>query len=166
VLTDTGSFCFSPTNAHTFALAKSLVEHGADPARIAQSIYFSTPTSKMRLLGAALSNLRREGALSWMSVTRHDMDRCGALDEDCEGLVNYALSIAGVEVALFFREIADDRVRVSIRSKGAVDVAGLAEKFGGGGHECASGFSTPGPLAAAEELVLGQLRGKIPAATS
>jgi phosphoesterase RecJ-like protein len=162
VLTDTGSFCFSPTNAHTFELAKALVEHGADPARIAQSIYFSTPTSKMRLLGAALSNLHREGALSWMSVTRQDMDRCGALDEDCEGLVNYALSIAGVEVAVFFREIADDRVRVSIRSKGAVDVADLAEKFGGGGHECASGFSTPGPLSAAEELVLGQLRPKIP----
>jgi phosphoesterase RecJ-like protein len=165
VLTDTGSFCFSPTNAQTFELAKSLVEHGADPARIAQSIYFSTPTSKMRLLGAALSSLHREGAIAWMSVTRADMDRCGALEEDCEGLVNYALSIAGVEVAVFFREIADDRVRVSIRSKGAVNVAGLAEKFGGGGHECASGFSTPGPLSNAQELVLGELRARIPAAS-
>lgn len=164
VLTDTGSFCFSPTNAQTFELAKSLVEHGADPARIAQSIYFSTPTSKMRLLGAALSSLRREGAMTWMCVTRQDMDRCGALDEDCEGLVNYALSIAGVEVAVFFREIAADRVRVSIRSKGAVNVADLAEKFGGGGHECASGFSTPGPLNAAEQLVLGELRRKVAAA--
>jgi phosphoesterase RecJ-like protein len=165
VLTDTGSFCFSPTNAQTFDLAKSLVEYGADPARIAQSIYFSTPTSKMRLLGAALSSLHREGSMAWMWVTRQDMDRCGALDEDCEGLVNYALSIAGVEVAVFFREIADDRVRVSIRSKGAVNVAGLAEKFGGGGHECASGFSTPGPLSAAEKLVLGELRGRIPPAS-
>jgi phosphoesterase RecJ-like protein len=164
VLTDTGSFCFSPTNAQTFELAKSLVEHGADPARIAQSIYFSTPTSKMRLLGAALSSLHREGAMTWMYVTRQDMDRCGALDEDCEGLVNYALSVAGVEVAVFFREIAEDRVRVSIRSKGAVNVSDLAEKFGGGGHECASGFSTPGPLSVAEELVLGELRRKVAAA--
>jgi len=162
VLTDTGAFCYSPTNAHTFELAKRLVEHGADPARIAQSIYFSTPTSKMRLLGAALSNLHREGAMTWMSVTRQDMDRCGALDEDCEGLVNYALSIAGVEVAVFFRETGAERVRVSIRSKGAVNVADIAEKYGGGGHECASGFSTAGPLSAAEELVLGELRGKIP----
>jgi bifunctional oligoribonuclease and PAP phosphatase NrnA len=165
VLTDTGAFCYSPTNAHTFELAKRLVEHGADPARIAQSIYFSTPTSKMRLLGAALSGLHREGAMTWMSVTRQDMDRCGALDEDCEGLVNYALSIAGVEVAVFFRETGAERVRVSIRSKGAVNVADIAEKYGGGGHECASGFSTAGPLSVAEELVLGELRGKIPNAS-
>ncbi|HKD44359.1 MAG TPA: bifunctional oligoribonuclease/PAP phosphatase NrnA [Candidatus Angelobacter sp.] len=165
VLTDTGSFCYAPTNARTFELAKSLVEYGADPARIAQSIYFSSPTSKMRLLGAALSTLQREGAMTWMSVTRHDMDRSGALDEDCEGLVNYALGIAGVEVALFFREIGDERIRVSIRSKGAVNVADIAGKFGGGGHECASGFSTAGPLGAARELVLGELRGKIPAAS-
>jgi phosphoesterase RecJ-like protein len=161
VLTDTGSFCYS-LNAHTFELAKRLVEHGADPARIAQNIYFSSPTSKMRLLGAALSNLRREGPITWMAVTRQDMDRCGALDEDCEGLVNYALGIAGVEVGIFFREIGDDRIRVSIRSKGAVNVAAIAEKFGGGGHDCASGFSVPGPLQAAEERVLAELSGKIP----
>jgi bifunctional oligoribonuclease and PAP phosphatase NrnA len=162
VLTDTGSFCYSPTSACTFELAKTLVEHGADPARIAQSVYFSSPTSKMRLLGAALSNLHREGAVTWIVVTRQDMDRCGALEEDCEGLVNYALGIVGVEVAIFFREIADDRIRVSVRSKGAVNVADIASKFGGGGHECASGFSTPGPLAVAQERVLNELRGKLP----
>jgi bifunctional oligoribonuclease and PAP phosphatase NrnA len=162
VLTDTGAFSYAPTNAHTFELAKRLVEQGADPVRIAQSVYFSSPTSKMRLLGAALSGLHREGAMTWMSVTREDMDRCGALDEDCEGLVNYALGIAGVEVAAFFRETGAERVRVSIRSKGAVNVADLAEKYGGGGHGCAAGFSTPGPLRHAEELVLGELRGRIP----
>jgi len=162
VLTDTGSFCYSPTNAHTFELARQLVEHGADPARIAQNVYFSSPTSKMRLLGAALTNLHREGAVTWMWVTREDMERCGALDEDCEGLVNYALGIAGVEVAAFFREVANERVRVSIRSKGAVNVAEIAGTFGGGGHECAAGFSTGGPLPAATELVLGELRSRMP----
>lgn len=163
VLTDTGAFCYAPTNACTFELAKILVEHGADPGRIAQGVYFSSPTSKMRLLGAALSGLQREGAVTWMSVSRQDMERCGALDEDCEGLVNYALGIAGVEVAVFFREVANDRIRVSIRSKGAVNVAELASKFGGGGHECAGGFSTAGPAQAAEELVLSELRRWLPA---
>jgi len=161
VLTDTGSFCYAPTNAHTFELARRLVEHGADPARIAQNVYFSNPTSKMRLLGAALSTLHREGPITWMTVTREDMDRCGALEEDCEGLVNYALGIAGVEVAMFFREIADHRVRVSIRSKGAVDVSTVAEAFGGGGHECASGFSVEGPVPAAIDRVLAELRAKL-----
>jgi bifunctional oligoribonuclease and PAP phosphatase NrnA len=161
LLTDTGSFCYAGTNACTFELAKYLVEQGADPGKIAQSVYFSSPTSKMRLLGAALSRLQRDGAVTWMSVTRQDMERCGALDEDCEGLVNYALGIAGVEVAIFFRELANDRVRVSIRSKGAVNVAEIAEKFGGGGHECAGGFSTEGPVHAAAERVLAELRGKL-----
>ncbi len=100
-----------------------------------------------------------------MAVTRHDMERWGALEEDCEGLVNYALSIAGIEVAVFFRELADGRVRVSVRSKGAVNVARIAEMFGGGGHECASGFSTEGPVAAAEERVLTLLRGRLPNAS-
>jgi len=161
VLTDTGAFCYAPTNACTFELAKFLVEHGADPGKIAQSVYFSSPMSKMCLLGAALSRLERDGASTWMSVTRHDMERFGALDEDCEGLVNYALGIAGVEVAIFFREVAHERIRVSIRSKGAVNVAEIAQKFGGGGHECAGGFSTEGPVKEAARRVLAELRGKI-----
>jgi phosphoesterase RecJ-like protein len=162
VLTDTGSFCYSPTNSCTFELAKILVEHGADPNQIAQNVYFSSPFSKMRLLGAALSRLERDGAITWMSVTRQDMENFGALDEDCEGLVNYALSIAGVEVAVFFRELAKERVRISIRSKGEINVAEIAEKFGGGGHECAAGFSTEGPMPAATERVLRELRIRLP----
>lgn len=162
LLTDTGSFCYAGTNACTFELAKFLVEHGADPGRIAQSVYFSSPTSKMLLLGAALSRLQRHGSVAWMAVTRHDMERCGALDEDCEGLVNYALGIAGVEVAIFCRELANERIRVSIRSKGAINVGEIAEKFGGGGHECAGGFSLEGPVQAAAERVLAELRSRLP----
>jgi bifunctional oligoribonuclease and PAP phosphatase NrnA len=163
VLTDTGSFAYANTNAHTFELARQLVELGADPARIAQSVYFSNPLAKMRLLGAALSRLHREGAIAWMTVTRQDIDQSGALEEDCEGLVNYALGIAGVEVAIFFRETPDHRVRVSLRSKGAVNVSDLAERFGGGGHECASGFALDGPIPAAMDRVLQTLRDRLPA---
>ncbi|HWF06391.1 MAG TPA: bifunctional oligoribonuclease/PAP phosphatase NrnA [Candidatus Angelobacter sp.] len=166
LLTDTGAFCYSPTNACTFELAKFLVEHGADPGQIAQNVYFASPISKMRLLGAALARLEREGAITWMSVTRQDMERFGALDEDCEGLVNYALGIAGVEVALFFREVAKERVRVSLRSKGAINVAAIAEKFGGGGHECAGGFATEGPMEKAAERVLSELRRHLPGQSS
>jgi phosphoesterase RecJ-like protein len=139
-------------------LAQELVRAGADPVAIAQNVYFSNPTSKMRLLGAALNNLHRDGALAWMYVTRADMERTGALEEHSEGLVNYALALEGVEVALFFREMPDHRYRVSLRSKGAVNVAAIAEKFGGGGHECASGCSMDGPLSVAIERVLAQLR--------
>ncbi len=162
VLTDTGSFCYAPTSAATFDLARQLVQQGADPARIAQNVYFSSPFAKMKVLGAAISSLRHEGPVAWMTITRDDMERSGALEEDCEGLVNYALGISGIEAALFFREIAGGRVRVSARSKGALNVASLAETFGGGGHECASGFSLEGPLPSAAERVLAQLRAALP----
>lgn len=158
VLTDTGSFCFSGTTERTFALAQELVRCGADPVRIAHSVYFSTHLSKMRLLGAALTTLQREGSLGWMYVDREMMRRCEAAEEDCEGLVNYALAIQGIEVALFFREEADGRLRVSLRSKGAVNVAAVAAAFGGGGHECASGCALDGPLAVARERLQAQLK--------
>ena len=158
VLTDTGSFCFNGTTERTFALAQELVRCGADPVRIAHNVYFSTQLSKMRLLGAALSSLHRDGSLAWMHVDRDSMARCEASDEDCEGLVNYALAIRGIEVALFFREQPDGRFRVSLRSKGAVNVAAVAEAFGGGGHECASGCAVEGPLSVATERLVAQLR--------
>ncbi|HTV65733.1 MAG TPA: bifunctional oligoribonuclease/PAP phosphatase NrnA [Bryocella sp.] len=158
VLTDTGSFCFHGTSEQTFALAQQLVHCGADPVHIAQNVYFSTHISKMRLLGAALSNLRTEGTLAWMHADRAAMEACHANDEDCEGLVNYALAIQGIEVALFFREQADGRFRVSLRSKGKVNVAAVAQALGGGGHECASGCGLDGPLPVALQQLLTQLR--------
>lgn len=158
VMTDTGSFMFQGTNEHTFALARELVLAGADPAACARNIYFAHSTAKMRLLGAALSNLHREGPLTWIWVTREQMDRAGAIEEDCEGLVNYALAIQGVEVTAFFRELHDGRYRVSLRSKGKLNVATVAERFGGGGHQCASGCSLDGPLSVAVARVLAQLR--------
>jgi bifunctional oligoribonuclease and PAP phosphatase NrnA len=158
VLTDTGSFCYEGTDAHTFSLAQELVRLGAGPARIAQDVYFSNPMSKMLLLGAALANLRRDGRIAWLWVTTSDMERTNAAEEDCEGIVNYAIGIAGVEVAVFLRELPDHRVRLSLRSKGSVNVATVAESFGGGGHENASGCTLPGPMPAASDAILARLR--------
>lgn len=159
VVTDTGSFGYAGTTERTFALAQELVRAGADPVRIAQQVYFTNPISKMRLLGSALSTLHRDNSLTWMYVTRREMERCGAIDEDCEGLANWALGIEGVEVALFFREMADKaHWRVSLRSKGSVNVANVAEHFGGGGHACAAGCALESPLSVASERILAQLR--------
>jgi phosphoesterase RecJ-like protein len=158
VLTDTGSFCYEGTGARTFELAGDLVRHGADPALIARHTYFSNPTSKMLLLGAALSNLKREGRLAWMWVTHEDMVRTSAAEEDCEGLVNYAIGISGVEVAVFLRELPNRQVRLSLRSKGEINVARIAETFGGGGHTHASGCTLDQPLPAAARDIVDRLR--------
>jgi phosphoesterase RecJ-like protein len=153
---------FKGTNEQTFALARELVLAGADPAQCAQNVYFAHSTAKMRLLGAALSNLHREGPLAWIWVTREQMDRSQAKEEDCEGIVNYALSIQDVEVAAFFREMVDGRYRVSLRSKGMLNVADIAERFGGGGHECASGCSIDGPLSMAVAQIMREIRPASP----
>src|SRR5581483_12246292 len=86
VLTDTGAFMFEGTSEHTFELARELVLAGADPARCARQVYFGHSTPKLRLLGAALSALQREGPLAWIWVTQEQMERVGAKEEDCEGL--------------------------------------------------------------------------------
>lgn len=160
LMTDTGSFMFEGTNEHTFAIARELVLAGADPAHCARNIYFGHSTAKLRLLGAALANLHREGTLAWIWVTQEQMESFGAREEDCEGLVNYALSIGDVQVAIFFRELADGRWRVSLRSKGEVNVSTIAEHFGGGGHKCASGCSVDGPLETAISKVVERLRSE------
>lgn len=162
LMTDTGSFMFKGTNERTFALARELVLAGADPFQCARNIYFAHSTEKMRLLGAALSNLHREGPLAWIWVTRDQMERSHAKEEDCEGIVNYALSIQDVEIAAFFREMPDGRYRVSLRSKGKLNVANIAERFGGGGHECASGCSMDGPLSIAVARMLALIRPAAP----
>jgi phosphoesterase RecJ-like protein len=161
LLTDTGSFCYEGTDAHAFELARTLVGCGADPARIAREVYFSNPLSKMFLLGAALSNLHREGRLAWLWVTHADMVRAGAAEEDCEGIVNYAIGIAGVEGAVLLRELPDGRERLSLRSKGHLDVARIAAGFGGGGHRHAGGCTLDGPLAVATERILDTMRREL-----
>jgi bifunctional oligoribonuclease and PAP phosphatase NrnA len=166
VLSDTGSFCYKRTDARTFELARELVCRGADPVLIAQDVYFSNPAAKMVVLGAALANLQHDGRIAWLWVSQNDMDRTHAAEEDCEGIVNYAIAIAGIEVAVFLRELRDQRVRLSLRSKGRVNVATIAERFGGGGHENASGCTLEGPMTVATEQILKHLRAEIETAAS
>ena len=161
LLTDTGGFCYGGIEAATFALAGELTAAGADPVAIARDVYFAVPLAKMELLGRALATLRCERGLAWLSISDEDMQTTGASEEDCEGLVNYALSIEGVEAAVFLRELPEGRFRLSLRSKGpraSVNVAAIAEQLGGGGHENAAGCTLEGPLNEAEQVILSAVR--------
>jgi phosphoesterase RecJ-like protein len=161
VLTDTGGFCYGSMQASTFGLAQELVLAGADPVRIAHDVYFSTPASKLLLLGMALGNLKREGRLAWLWVTHQDVMRACAADEDCEGIVNFALCVSGVEAAAFLRELPERRIRIGLRGKGRVNVAAIAERLGGGGHESAAGCTLEGPLDRALDEILAELRSSV-----
>ena len=158
MLTDTGSFCYSGTNAQTFAFAREMVLAGADPAAIAQQVYFSNPPPKC-ICWAAPSPISNATAPSPGCMSpRTTCSPAAPPEQDCEGLVNWALGIHGIEATAFFREISGSRYRVSLRSKGRIDVARIAQTFGGGGHCCASGHLIAGPLEAAASRVLAALR--------
>ena len=158
VLTDTGGFCYGSVRESTFALAHELVMAGADPIAIAQHVYFSAPASKLHLLGTALGRLRHEGRLAWLWVTNEDVVNAQASEEDSDGIVNFALGVESVEAAVFLRELPEGGVRLSLRSKGQVNVAAIAERLGGGGHENAAGCTLDGPLQRALDEILAHLQ--------
>ena len=158
VLTDTGSFMYSSTTAATFGLAEHLLESGADADGVTQAVYFSNTPGKLRLLGIALSKMTIEPPIAWSYITLDDMAAAGAVVEDCEGVVNYLIGIAGVCGAAFLRELPGGDFRLSLRSKDGIDVAAVASRFAGGGHRNASGGTVPGPLPGAAASVLTALR--------
>jgi len=166
LLTDTGGFTYGSVRASTFEFARDLVLAGADPVAIAREVVYSTPTSKVMLLGAALGHLKREGRLAWLWVTHQDMVRTCAAEEDCEGIVNVAVGISGVEAAVFLRELPERNIRLSLRSKGKLNVAEIAEKLGGGGHGNAAGCTLYGPLARALDEILKELRSSMAVLTA
>jgi len=157
VITDTGSFTYPSTKAATFALAEHLLRSGANAAAVSESVYFSNSPGKMRLLGVALNKMQIDGPVAWSFVSLDDMMEAGADVEDCEGVANYLVAISGVCASCFLRELPSGEFRLSLRSKGRVDVAAVASNFAGGGHRNASGGTIDGPLDAAADHILTHL---------
>ena len=124
ILADTGGFTSRSTTPETLSTAAELARLGADPARIANDLCFSSPECKVRLLGAALVNMQRQGTIAWSWATLGDLERLQAMAEDCDGVVNYLVGIAGVEAAFFAVELPNPgEYRLSLRSKSQLDVA-------------------------------------------
>jgi len=96
--------------------------------------------------------------LAWVTVPPGALERHGVTADDLDGIAEFPRSIAGVRLALMFRPLANGRVKVSLRSIGAVDVADFAHRFGGGGHTRAAGASLVGSMAEVHERVLGAAR--------
>ncbi|MGI4830131.1 MAG: DHH family phosphoesterase [Janthinobacterium lividum] len=158
ILTDTVHFTLPSTTAETFGMAEHLVALGADAANIAEAVYHSYRPQRLWVLAAALSRFHIEGSIAWTAITQSEILKTGAETEDCEGVVNYVIGVAGVRAGFFLRELPTGQFRASLRSKGTVDVASVAERLGGGGHRNASGCTVEGPLDQACDLLAGFLR--------
>jgi phosphoesterase RecJ-like protein len=138
---DTGWFRHSNATAKTFALAEKLVVAGARPELLYQHLFEENSLPRLKLTGLMLERLQVTdgGRVAYTEIRRSDYEATGASPQDTEDLVNYTRSLAGVEVGLLFLEQPRGGIKVSFRSRARIDVAGLAEQFGGGGHRLASG---------------------------
>jgi phosphoesterase RecJ-like protein len=160
LVTDTGYFRFGKTAPRSHRLAADLLAAGVSPPRVYEEVYERGSAALVRLGGLALSGLRLEedGRLAWISMTHEEVVRCGAEGEDTSDIVNELLTIDRVRVAILFKELEASRVKLSFRSKGALDVNQVAQSFGGGGHTNASGAVIAGRLADLVPRVLDPCR--------
>lgn len=157
ISTDTGSFQYSNTTARTFEIGAELIRRGVEVGRLSQLIYENYPRRRIELLRDLLGTMRIEGngKVASFSLDLATATRLGVLPEDNEGLIDHLRAIEGVIVAVFFEELAEGKVRVSMRSKSAeADVCAICQQFGGGGHKLAAGARVRGPLPEVETRVI------------
>lgn len=150
ILTDTGSFRYDSTTSETHRICADLIKLGIRPAKIAEKIYETKDIGDMELLSKALSTIRttKNGKIAYMFVTKKILDDTKTTPDRTDGFINFARSIQGTEISIFFREDTEDpqKIHVGFRSKGSANVNVLATKFGGGGHPKASGCMLFGPM--------------------
>ena len=160
ILTDTGGFHFSHITPRTFEICRRCTEAGAKPEAIARAVYDSSTMGRLRLMGAVLHNLEFEagGRVAIAVLTLRLLQETGATHEDSDGLINIPLTVNDIQAVAFFKEIAPDSFRVSLRSKGDVDVNRVATIFGGGGHKNAAGCTLNGPYPDVRAKLVTELR--------
>ena len=157
IMTDTGSFRYSNTSSKIHHIVAELIDIGVKPYEMHSRIYETSSIEDTNLLGESLQTMKltEDRKIAWLWVTKDMLKKTKASLEGTEGIINFARSIDGVEIAVLFRETGtDERVKVSFRSKGKADVNKLAASFGGGGHPTASGCTVLGKLEDVEKKVL------------
>ena len=160
ISTDTGSFQYPNTTARTLEIGAELLRCGVNVGRVSELLYESFPRRRVELLRELLGTMQfaGHGKVASFSLSLQTAAKLGAQPEDNEGLIDHIRAIKGVIVAVFFEELPETKVRVSMRSKSeAADVCAICEKFGGGGHKLAAGARVRGTLAEVEEKVLKEI---------
>lgn len=160
LLTDTGGFRFSNTTARCLSIAGQLIASGVEPEEMYGRLYASMPVGRLHLLRDALATLEvdPEYGISWISVAAGAAEQYGLRSEDLEGIAEHPRSIGGTRLALFFRDLGHDKVKISFRSTGDVDVNKFARMFGGGGHARAAGALVEGDLEVVRKKVVAAAR--------
>jgi phosphoesterase RecJ-like protein len=168
LLTDTGGFRHENTTPRALEDAARLARLGADPGHIATQVYKMRPETTLKLSALALATMRieLEGKLTWAKVTRRMLREANAVMAESEGIIDTLNSIAGLELAILFKEVSSDLTKISVRSRGAVDAAALCASFGGGGHIRAAGAEIEKAMDDAVQQVLTAAKEAIRAASA
>lgn len=163
LLTDTGGFRYSNTSPKVLNIASELLAYGVNGPELAETLLEEMTLPQMKVLVSALNTLRmtEDGKIAWVHVTPQHMVESEAMNDDLEGIVNYPRNIQGVEVGILFKTLESGAVKVSLRSAGKVDVAALAQSFGGGGHVRAAGCRIEGELDEVISRVVEQVKSKL-----
>ncbi len=166
IVYDTGSFIYPKTSPRTFMIAHILTEVGVDPNYIYQCIYESNSVSALRLQSKVLSTLELfyDQHVAAQTMTKEMIAECGAMYEEADTLINIPLKSESIRVSLFFKENEAGILRCSLRSKGNINVAEIAQSYGGGGHKTAAGFKSIWPLETIKQKVLDKLSTYFPEA--
>ncbi len=156
IFQDTGGFQHKSTTAASFRTAAVLMEKGVDLDAIKHNLFESKSIEELRLLALALRSINssHDGNIVWMSLNYQDVVEVGALNICPEGIINNTLAIKGAQVGLLFRELSPGNIKIGFRSKGGIDVAALAARFGGGGHTRAAGAQLTGTMEDVEREVV------------
>lgn len=159
MVTDTGSFKYSNTTHETFAIATELMKFKVNVWEVALNCFETFSLQRMELLKRVISRMEihKNKKIAWIELFQKDIKETGAEPDEAEGFINYPRSIEGVEVALFFKEIAENEFKVSLRSKNYVDVAAIATEFDGGGHMRASGCKLQGSLESVRKKIISKI---------
>src|SRR4051812_17841880 len=163
ILTDTGSFHYSGISPRTFQICRECVEAGVDPVVVARNVYDSNNMGRLKLFGAVLGAMQiaESGRIAIVYVD-HEMAReAGGTYEDTEGLVNLPLTVKEIEAVVFFKQEKGDEYRVSLRSKGDIDIGTVAKEYGGGGHKNAAGCTISGPIEQLQRTLVEKIEGAI-----
>jgi phosphoesterase RecJ-like protein len=159
ILTDTGAFHYSNITPRTFDICRQCIEAGVNAPAVARSIFDSNNLARLKLYGAVLHRMQLDpsGRIATVYVDQKLARECGGTYEDTEGLVNLPLTVKDIVAVAFFKENGPADWRVSMRSKGDIDVNAVAREFGGGGHTNASGCSMHGEFAELKVIIQSKL---------
>ncbi|UOF89395.1 bifunctional oligoribonuclease/PAP phosphatase NrnA [Fodinisporobacter ferrooxydans] len=163
ILFDTGGFRYSNTTQEIHAIGAEMIAAGVSPYDVSDRVLETFTWPQLQLLKECLPTIQRDdsGKLAWIVTTRHVLELTKAREDECEGLVDFARNIEGVEVGVAFRESGDGRIKVSLRSKYYVDVSEIAVEFSGGGHARAAGCMVEGSLKEVMEKVLTAVQTRL-----